>query len=127
MGLDLLAAITALAFTGEARGDSIISTVLRRAEPTLVRSIRTCPNREKNVPSISTPLRGCKWRSGCRLLNLHGSVFAAMDALSCIINRRGDSQAGRRRFDPGLPLHSFQSLTEYRPVPSGDFGLRSGA
>src|ERR1035438_10533241 len=28
----------------------------------------------KNVPSISTPLRGCKWRSGCKLLKLHGSV-----------------------------------------------------
>ena len=58
--------------------------------------------------SINPPLRRCAERSGRKLLKLHGSAFAAMDALSCIINRRGDSQAGRRGFDPRLPLHSFQ-------------------
>ncbi len=46
------------------------------------------------------------------MLKLHGSAFAAMDALSCIINRRGDSQAGRRGFEPRLPLHLFNSLHE---------------
>lgn len=57
--------------------------------------------------------------SGCKLLKLHGSVFAAMDALSFIFNRRGYFQAGRRGFEFRLPLHLFNSLhgLETRFVP----------
>jgi hypothetical protein len=33
-----------------------------------------------------------------------------MDGLSWITNRRGDSQAGRRRFEFGLPLHLISGL-----------------
>jgi hypothetical protein len=66
--------------------------------------------RRHNLHSIFTPLRGCKWRSGGKLLKLHRSVFAAVDAMSFICNRRGDSQAGRRGFEPRLPLHLFNYL-----------------
>ena len=58
--------------------------------------------------SIFTPLRASRKRSGWKLLKLNRSGFAAVDALSFIINRRGDSQAGRRGFESRLPLHSFQ-------------------
>lgn len=40
----------------------------------MVRSIDSPKNHGRNIPSISTPLRGCKWRSGCKLLKLQGSV-----------------------------------------------------
>jgi hypothetical protein len=33
-----------------------------------------------------------------------------MDAMFFVFNRDTISQAGRRRFDPGLPLFSFNSL-----------------
>jgi hypothetical protein len=47
------------------------------------------------------------------LLKLHGPVFAAVDALSFICNRRGDSQAGRRGFEPSLLLHAW--VTRHAP------------
>jgi len=34
----------------------------------------------------------------------------AKDAMSCMFNLRAISQAGRRRFEPGLPLHLFNNL-----------------
>ena len=36
--------------------------------------------------------------------------IAAVDAMSFKFNRCGDSQAGRRGFEPRLPLHVFNSL-----------------
>jgi len=73
------------------------------------RSINSPEITEKNLPSIYPPLRTHRKRRGRKLLILNGSRFAALDAMSFIYNRRGDSQAGRRRFDPGLPLHCFNN------------------
>jgi hypothetical protein len=50
----------------------------------------------------------------------------AVDAMLFIINLKSISQAGRRGFDPRLPLHFFSR--PYR-LPSGgtsDFGLKLG-
>lgn len=33
----------------------------------------------------------------------------------CVINRSAISQAGRRRFDPGLPLQNLKALSFFRP------------
>jgi hypothetical protein len=60
------------------------------------------------------------------LLKLHGSAFAAMDALSCIFKRGGDSQAGRRGFDPRLPLHFLSITYILASVDTTDFDLGMG-
>ena len=41
---------------------------------------------------------------------LLGSVCIPVGAMFFKINRREDSQAGRRRFESGLPLHLFNHL-----------------
>jgi hypothetical protein len=51
-----------------------------------------------------------------------------MDAVFVIYKSPLDSQAGRRRFDPGLPLHVFQSLgknRETRVTPFTPFSFQS--
>src|SRR5258708_38620272 len=40
----------------------------------------------------------------------------AIDAMYFIFKRQSISQAGRRRFDPGLPLHVFNSLEVFQVV-----------
>ena len=45
-----------------------------------------------------------------RISELHSQASTRLTHKSCIFNRRVISQAGRRRFDPGLPLHKINNL-----------------
>ena len=47
-------------------------------------------------------------KTGCFL----SPFIDTVDAKVCIFNLQSISQAGRRRFDPGLPLQLFNNLRE---------------
>ncbi len=59
-------------------------------------------------------LRGL-FRSSLEFSVFKGLGIVAIDAKSCIFKLRAISQAGRRRFDPGLPLHNFYNLRGSQP------------
>ena len=50
----------------------------------------------------------------------------AVDAMLFIINLKSISQAGRRGFDPRLPLHFFSIAYSLSSGGTSDFGLKMG-
>jgi len=49
-------------------------------------------------------------KSSVKTIDLSDQKTAPLTPKSLIYNRRSYSQAGRRRFEPGLPLHLFNNL-----------------
>ena len=61
-------------------------------------------------PILPYSVKGVDRGKSEKLSGFRWSEFSAIAPMSFIFKRPVISQAGRRRFDPGLPLH-FQELT----------------
>src|SRR3954470_1591982 len=58
------------------------------------------------------------WSKSLKLEVILSPSVDAVDAKFSICNLQSISQAGRRRFDPGLPLHLFNNLQAPRIWPA---------